>query len=57
MTCPICEKQFDEKDSGVAMPFCSMRCKLIDAGRWLDEKYSLEMEPEIDPPFFVHEDV
>lgn len=28
------------------MPFCSERCRLIDLGRWLDERYGLEVEPE-----------
>ncbi len=36
------------------MPFCSVRCKRIDAKRWLDEKYTLpgdlEVEPEADAP-------
>jgi endogenous inhibitor of DNA gyrase (YacG/DUF329 family) len=22
-----------------AFPFCSPRCKLVDLGKWLDEKY------------------
>lgn len=26
------------------MPFCSRRCKLIDLGRWLDEKYGIPYE-------------
>jgi uncharacterized protein len=28
------------------LPFCSERCKLIDLGRWLGEKYSV---PVADP--------
>jgi endogenous inhibitor of DNA gyrase (YacG/DUF329 family) len=36
------------------MPFCSQRCKRIDAQRWLDEKYllpgNLDDEPEADAP-------
>ena len=28
------------------MPFCSQRCRLIDLGRWLDERYGLEAEPK-----------
>jgi endogenous inhibitor of DNA gyrase (YacG/DUF329 family) len=47
--CPICHKSF-LADLSDAMPFCSLRCKQIDAGRWLDEKYvlpdDLENEPE-----------
>jgi endogenous inhibitor of DNA gyrase (YacG/DUF329 family) len=36
------------------MPFCSPRCKRIDAQRWLDEKYAvpsnLDDEPAEDAP-------
>ncbi|GHT24173.1 hypothetical protein FACS189419_08940 [Planctomycetales bacterium] len=46
MHCPICEREFSEHARGVALPFCSMRCKIVDAGRWLGEKYSLPIEPE-----------
>lgn len=42
MKCPICDKIFQEEDSGVALPFCSMRCKMIDCKRWLGEEYSFE---------------
>ena len=28
------------------MPFCSERCRTIDLGRWLGEKYGLPVEPE-----------
>jgi endogenous inhibitor of DNA gyrase (YacG/DUF329 family) len=52
--CPICRKTFLPELSE-AMPFCSLRCKQIDAQRWLDEKYTLpgdlEDEPEADAPF------
>jgi endogenous inhibitor of DNA gyrase (YacG/DUF329 family) len=53
--CPVCQKTFLPELSD-AMPFCSLRCKQIDAQRWLDEKYTLpgnlEDEPETDalPP-------
>jgi uncharacterized protein len=30
------------------MPFCSERCRLIDLGRWLDEKHGLPYEPDED---------
>jgi uncharacterized protein len=26
------------------MPFCSERCKTIDLGRWLDERYGMPYE-------------
>ena len=28
------------------MPFCSVRCKQIDLGRWLDEEIGIPIEPE-----------
>jgi uncharacterized protein len=37
--CPVCDKLFDTQQSP-AMPFCSQRCRLVDLGRWLDEKNS-----------------
>ena len=44
LTCPVCEQRFYESDDGVMMPFCSSRCKVIDAARWLDERYGLPIE-------------
>jgi endogenous inhibitor of DNA gyrase (YacG/DUF329 family) len=46
--CPICDKLF-EPDQTEAMPFCSPRCRQIDLGRWLDEKYGLPYESEDEP--------
>jgi endogenous inhibitor of DNA gyrase (YacG/DUF329 family) len=46
LRCPICDREM----SGVGpeqwpdLPFCSARCKLIDLGRWLGEKYSVPAE-------------
>jgi endogenous inhibitor of DNA gyrase (YacG/DUF329 family) len=28
------------------MPFCSHRCRLVDLGRWLDERCGLPGEPD-----------
>jgi endogenous inhibitor of DNA gyrase (YacG/DUF329 family) len=30
------------------LPFCSERCKLIDLGRWLGERYSVRAHREDD---------
>jgi len=30
------------------MPFCSERCRLIDLGRWLDERNTMPLEPDED---------
>lgn len=43
LRCPICEKTFNSAQS-TALPFCSERCRLIDLGRWLDERYALDYE-------------
>jgi endogenous inhibitor of DNA gyrase (YacG/DUF329 family) len=44
--CPICKKLLKvppEKQSEEVrfFPFCSERCKLIDLGAWLDDKYKI----------------
>jgi endogenous inhibitor of DNA gyrase (YacG/DUF329 family) len=31
------------------MPFCSERCRMIDLGRWLGEKYAVPVEREEAP--------
>jgi hypothetical protein len=31
-------------------PFCSPRCRLIDVGRWLGEKYRIPPQAEGDAP-------
>ncbi len=30
------------------MPFCSERCRLLDLGRWLEEKHGLPAESELE---------
>lgn len=42
MSCPICEKDPDER----YRPFCSRRCADVDLGRWLNESYRV---PSADP--------
>lgn len=57
MLCPICKKEVPDADrtrKGSAYPFCSERCKLIDLGRWLGDRYQIPVTPaddeaEIDP--------
>ncbi len=43
--CSVCGKLFDADESST-LPFCSRRCKQIDLGRWLDERYGLPYESE-----------
>jgi endogenous inhibitor of DNA gyrase (YacG/DUF329 family) len=44
--CPICDRKF----SGASLqelpqhPFCSEKCRLIDLGRWLGERYRMPAE-------------
>jgi len=35
--CPVCRGP--AKPSAKSFPFCSERCRSVDLGRWLDEKY------------------
>ena len=53
-SCPICQREMRGKtlSDWPQFPFCSDRCKLIDLGRWLGEKYSVpavEQEAEDAP--------
>jgi uncharacterized protein len=43
LRCPVCDQPLDPKTSP-AMPFCSLRCKQIDLGRWLSERYTMPIE-------------
>lgn len=47
MVCPTCRQKFDS-DQTEALPFCSERCRMVDLGRWLNEKFSLPIDPEAD---------
>lgn len=42
--CPQCSAQvaWEEVET---RPFCSERCRLMDLGAWLDEKYVIPGEP------------
>jgi uncharacterized protein len=46
--CPVCGKQVGPKESNESFPLCSPRCRLIDLGNWLGEKYRTPAEP-VDP--------
>lgn len=48
--CPTCGKKVEKQEVvKEALPFCCKRCKMIDLGKWLGEKYVVEGEysPEI----------
>jgi len=52
MLCPICKKTVREYNDPIApnplFPFCSERCKLIDLGRWLGERYHIPVDADDD---------
>ena len=41
ITCPICKKETTLGQSNSFRPFCSDRCRLIDLGEWITEKYTV----------------
>ncbi|MDR3110307.1 MAG: DNA gyrase inhibitor YacG [Planctomycetaceae bacterium] len=44
--CPICDTVFSTDLPAAELPFCSMRCKQIDAANWLGEEYGLPIESD-----------
>ncbi len=44
MNCPICQK----KSLSDYQPFCSKRCADIDLGNWLDGKYVLSGDKDLE---------
>jgi endogenous inhibitor of DNA gyrase (YacG/DUF329 family) len=42
--CPQCGEAVDWEKSP-SRPFCSQRCRLVDLGAWLEERYVLPGEP------------
>jgi endogenous inhibitor of DNA gyrase (YacG/DUF329 family) len=47
VVCPICHRPSAPRAENKAAPFCSSRCKLVDLGHWLDERYRV---PTSEPP-------
>ena len=37
--CIVCKRAALPRAQNSAFPFCSERCKLLDLGKWFDEKY------------------
>ncbi len=48
--CPICGKEAAPRSKNASAPFCSPRCKQVDLGKWLDEKYRVETNESGDDP-------
>ena len=44
--CPMCQAAVDAQ--APAFPFCSMRCKSVDLGNWLDGTYTGDDDDEDD---------
>jgi hypothetical protein len=38
--CPTCQKVLEGSRDG-QRPFCSLTCRLVDLGRWLDGRYHI----------------
>jgi endogenous inhibitor of DNA gyrase (YacG/DUF329 family) len=51
VSCPICGQAMDVQDLSAwpQFPFCSARCKTIDLGRWLSERYAIPREDSGEP--------
>lgn len=43
VACPICKKNVPAEPREPSFPFCSKVCKNIDLGRWLDQRYAVDM--------------
>jgi uncharacterized protein len=58
MKCPNCKKPVKVKENNPFLPFCSERCKLVDLGKWLDEKYVIpdNNSPSLPDPSSQDED-
>jgi endogenous inhibitor of DNA gyrase (YacG/DUF329 family) len=52
VSCPVCDRVMEGqgRDEWPAFPFCSARCKTIDLGRWLGERYCIPAEEADQPP-------
>ena len=45
MRCPVCKRE-TAWEGNPFRPFCSERCKLIDLGNWLAERYRITAAEE-----------
>lgn len=42
--CPVCKKTVSLAPRDEHFPFCTERCRTIDLGRWLDDRYMVDMK-------------
>ncbi len=45
VTCPVCGKPVPWTPASKWRPFCSERCRMVDLGGWLGERYRIPGEP------------
>jgi endogenous inhibitor of DNA gyrase (YacG/DUF329 family) len=45
--CPICGSEF-ARQANRYRPFCSERCRMVDLGNWLGERYRIPGAPAAD---------
>ncbi len=48
LTCPTCRRTLEAGEAAQksqAFPFCSRRCKLVDLGNWLSDRYVVASPP------------
>jgi endogenous inhibitor of DNA gyrase (YacG/DUF329 family) len=43
--CPICKRPLPAGLATPSYPFCTPRCKLIDLGSWLSDRYVIADKP------------
>ncbi|MFO0013855.1 MAG: DNA gyrase inhibitor YacG [Planctomycetota bacterium] len=48
LQCPTCRRFFEPDLAATSMPFCSVRCKMADLNRWLDEEIGLPVHASTD---------
>jgi hypothetical protein len=48
--CPVCSAVSKPRTENTAYPFCSKRCRTIDLGSWLDERYRFADSESDRPP-------
>jgi endogenous inhibitor of DNA gyrase (YacG/DUF329 family) len=39
LRCPICKKEILPRARNPQFPFCSVRCRAVDLGKWVGEEY------------------
>ena len=47
--CPICKRPALPRAQNAAFPFCGVRCRQVDLGQWLDEKYAIATGDSVSP--------